>query len=44
MDFPELCLAVHRHLRESGESPPDPVALARWLVPVRGTDGTRPSR
>jgi HEXXH motif-containing protein len=38
--FPELCLAVHRCLRESGVSPPDPVALARWLVPVRGTDGT----
>ncbi|GAA4435811.1 HEXXH motif domain-containing protein [Phytohabitans houttuyneae] len=44
LDFPELCLAVHRHLRESGESPPDPIALARWLVPVRGTDGTAASR
>lgn len=44
LDFPELCLAVHRHLRESGESPPDPVALARWLVAARGTDGTGPSR
>ncbi|MFC0530626.1 HEXXH motif domain-containing protein [Phytohabitans kaempferiae] len=37
-DFPELCLAVHRHLRESGDPAPDPVALGRWLVPVRRTD------
>lgn len=44
LDFPELCLAVHRHLRESGESPPDPIALARWLVPVRGTDATSRNR
>jgi HEXXH motif-containing protein len=44
LDFPELCLAVHRYLRRSGESPPDPVALARWLMPVRGTDGTAASR
>jgi hypothetical protein len=44
LDFPELCLAVHRHLRECGESPPDPVALARWLVPVRRTDETAGNR
>jgi hypothetical protein len=35
LDFPELCLAVHRHLRDHADPAPDPVALARWLAPIR---------
>jgi HEXXH motif-containing protein len=34
MAFPELCLAVHRHLRATGAPAPNPITLASWLKPV----------
>lgn len=38
MHYPELCRAVHRELVGSGAPPPDPLALAWWLIPVRCPD------
>jgi len=33
LDHPDFVLAVHRALRATGEPPPSPWDLARWLTP-----------
>jgi HEXXH motif-containing protein len=39
LDFPELCLAVHRQVSAAIGRPADPLALADWLLPVECADG-----
>jgi HEXXH motif-containing protein len=37
--LPELCLAVHRHVRATRGQVADPLVLAHWLLPATGPDG-----